>query len=142
MNIQNWKNKAKEAGFQEEMKKLYGAKAEENGKRYEALLDMYGEAFGDSEEISLFSAPGRTEIGGNHTDHQHGRVLAASVDMDMIAAVSLSGANEISVLSEGYPMCRISLDDLSVKEEEKNSTAALIRGVAAGFAQRGTSENG
>ena len=93
MNIQNWKNKAKEAGFQEEMKKLYGAKAEENGKRYEALLDMYGE------EISLFSAPGRTEIGGNHTDHQHGRVLAASVDMDMIAAVSLSGANEISVLS-------------------------------------------
>ena len=142
MNIQNWKNKAKEAGFQEEMKKLYGAKAEENGKRYEALLDMYGEAFGDSEEISLFSAPGRTEIGGNHTDHQHGRVLAASVDMDMIAAVSLSGANEISVLSEGYPMCRISLDDLSVKEEEKNSTAALIRGVAAGFAQRGCSVKG
>lgn len=142
MNIQNWKNKAKEAGFQEEMKKLYGAKAEENGKRYEALLDMYGEAFGDREEISLFSAPGRTEIGGNHTDHQHGRVLAASVDMDMIAAVSLSGANEISVLSEGYPMCRISLDDLSVKEEEKNSTAALIRGVAAGFAQRGCSVKG
>lgn len=142
MNIQGWKEKAKEANFQSEMKKLYGAKAPENGERYLALLDMYGEVYGDSQTISLFSAPGRTEIGGNHTDHQHGRVLAASVDMDMIAAVSPIEEHEIRVQSEGYPMCRISLDDLAVKEEEKNSTNALIRGVAAAFAERGCQVGG
>lgn len=142
MNIQSWKEAVKGTGFQDEMRKLYGAKAQENGERYQALLDMYGEVFGDSESICLFSAPGRTEIGGNHTDHQHGRVLAASVDMDMIAAVSPTQENEICVQSEGYPMCRISLEDLAVKEEEKNSTAALIRGVAAGFANRGCQVKG
>ena len=97
MNIQSWKEAVKGTGFQDEMRKLYGAKAQENGERYQALLDMYGEVFGDSESICLFSAPGRTEIGGNHTDHQHGRVLAASVDMDMIAAVSPTQENEICV---------------------------------------------
>lgn len=137
MNIQGWKEMCGTEKFQAEMKKLYGVKAAENTERYRALLDMFNENFGDSEEIKLFSAPGRTEIGGNHTDHQHGRVLAASVDMDMIAAASVTNTNEVCVKSEGYPLCRITLDDLSVKEEEKNSTAALIRGVASRFAQLG-----
>ena len=142
MNIAAWKKEKETAGFAAEMQKLYGNKAEENAARYEKLLDMYGTTFGDSETIALFSAPGRTEIGGNHTDHQHGRVLAASVDMDMIAAASPVEENKICVQSEGYPMCRISLDDLSVKEEEKNSTAALIRGVAARFVQLGCEVKG
>lgn len=142
MNIQGWRENFKTAGFLETMKTLYGGKAAENALRYDALLDMYGEAFGDSDKIALFSAPGRTEIGGNHTDHQHGRVLAASVDMDMIAAASQVEAQEICVQSEGYPMCRISLEDLSVKEEEKNSTAALIRGVAARFVELGCEVKG
>ena len=116
MNIQNWKNKAKEAGFQEEMKKLYGAKAEENGKRYEALLDMYGEAFGDSEEISLFSAPGRTEIGGNHTDHNNGVVIAAAVNLDIIAVVAKNDENVVRVISHGFGK----IDDVNLRDLTRN----------------------
>ena len=86
----------------------------------------------------VFSAPGRTELGGNHTDHQRGCVLAAAVDLDTRAAVALNGTSVIRVLSEGYPlMCEIDLGDLDVRPGEKNTTAALIRGVAAGFVQRG-----
>ena len=84
-----------------------------------------------------FSAPGRTEIGGNHTDHQHGCVIAAAVDMETTAEVTLNSTNIIRVDSEGYKPVEIGLNDLSVKESEKNTTAALIRGVAAAFAQRG-----
>ena len=88
-------------------------------------------------DIYHFSAPGRTEIGGNHTDHQHGCVLAAAVDMETTAEVTLNGTNVIRVDSEGYKPVEIDLNDLAVKESEKNTTAALIRGVAAAFAQRG-----
>ena len=101
MNIAAWKKEKETAGFAAEMQKLYGNKAEENAARYEKLLDMYGTTFGDSENIALFSGPGKTEIGGHHTDHQHGRVLAASVDMDKIAAASPVEENEICVQSEG-----------------------------------------
>ena len=87
----------------------------------------------------VFSAPGRTELGGNHTDHQHGRVLAAAVELDTRAAVALNGTSLIRVLSEGYPVCEVDLRDLAVRPEERNTTAALIRGVAAGFAGRGCS---
>lgn len=121
---------------------LYQEQAEENVQRYERLLDLYSDTFGDGGEMHLFSAPGRTEIGGNHTDHQHGRVLAASVDMDSIAAASRTEGNTISILSEGYPMCTISLDDMEVQESEKNSTAALIRGVVKGFLNDGCKVGG
>ena len=88
-------------------------------------------------DIYHFSAPGRTEIGGNPTDHQHGCVLAAAVDMTTTAEVTLNGTNVIRVDSEGYRPVEIELSDLKIREEEKNTTAALIRGVAAAFAQRG-----
>ena len=88
-------------------------------------------------KIYHFSAPGRTEIGGNHTDHQHGCVLTAAVDMEMTAEVTLNGTNTIRVDSEGYKPVEIDMNDRSVKESEKNTTAALIRGVAAAFAQCG-----
>ena len=84
-----------------------------------------------------FSAPGRTEIGGNHTDHQHGCVIAAAVDMTTTAEVTLNGTNVIRVDSEGYRPVEIDLGNLNAKESERNTTAALIRGVAAAFAQRG-----
>ena len=84
-----------------------------------------------------FSAPGRTESGGNHTDHQHGCVLAAAVDMETTAEVTLTGTNIIRVDSEGYKPVEIDLNDLEARESEKNTTAALIRGVAAAFARRG-----
>lgn len=82
-------------------------------------------------QAALFSAPGRTEIGGNHTDHQRGRVLAGSVNLDVIAAVAPSGDRTIRIQSEGFPMDVVDLDDLSVREEERNTSAAIIRGIAA-----------
>ena len=77
------------------------------------------------------SAPGRTEIGGNHTDHQHGCVLAAAVNLDTRAKIRLNGDNVIRVRSAGYAPVEIRLDDLTRREEEKNTTAALVRGMAA-----------
>ena len=94
------------------------------------------------EQHYVFSAPGRTEIGGNHTDHQHGCVLAAAVNLETVADVTLNGTDKIWVQSEGYPVIKVDLKDLSVREEEKNTTAALIRGVAAAFAQRGAQIQG
>ena len=88
-------------------------------------------------ERYIFSAPGRTEISGNHTDHQHGCVLAAAVNLVTVAEVTLNHSGKIRVQSEGYPVVEVALNDLSVHEEEKNTTAALIRGVAAAFSQRG-----
>ena len=93
-------------------------------------------AFGSVPE-RYFSAPGRTEIGGNHTDHQRGRVLAAAVNLDTRAAVRLNGSSIIRILSKGYPMCRVDLNCLTPVESEINSTPALVRGVAAYFAQLG-----
>ena len=89
-----------------------------------------------------FSAPGRTEISGNHTDHQHGCVLAAAVNLETVAQVEMNGADLIRVQSEGYPPVEVDLNDLTVHEEEKNTTAALIRGVAAAFYQRGAELRG
>lgn len=94
------------------------------------------------EKHYVFSAPGRTEISGNHTDHQCGCVLAAAVNLETVADVRLNGANNIWVQSEGYPTIKVNLDDLSVHEEEKNTTAALIRGVASSFVQRGAKLEG
>ncbi len=87
--------------------------------------------------IYRFSAPGRTEISGNHTDHQHGCVLAAAVNMQTTAEVTLRDDECIRVASEGYAPVEIRLDDLSIHEDEKNTTAAIVRGVAAAFQQRG-----
>lgn len=93
-------------------------------------------AFGAQPE-RYFSAPGRTEIGGNHTDHQRGRVLAAAVDLDTRAAVRVNGSRTIRILSKGYPMCSVSLDSLTPREDEINTTPALVRGVAARFRELG-----
>ena len=111
-------------------------------KEQKNALDVgFVSAFG-RKPVRYFSAPGRTEIGGNHTDHQRGRVLAAAVDLDTRAAVALNGTGTIQVLSEGYPLCTVGLRELSPKVEEANTTAALIRGVAARFAEMGCELHG
>ena len=101
----------------------------------------FSTAFG-GEAQRYFSAPGRTEIGGNHTDHQRGRVLAGAVNLDTVAAVRVSGTNVIRVQSNGYPLCQVDLDNLEPVPAEINSTPALIRGVAARFAQLGCKVGG
>ncbi len=106
-----------------------------------ALNAGFEKVFGGAPE-RYFSAPGRTEIGGNHTDHQRGRVLAAAVNLDTVAAVRLNGTNTIRIQSEGYPMCEVALDALTPVASEVNTTMALIRGVAARFAQLGCKVEG
>ena len=107
-----------------------------------AALDTgFSAAFGGAPE-RYFSAPGRTEIGGNHTDHQRGRVLAAAVNLDTVAEVRENGTDTIRILSKGYPLCRINVTELMPKAEEINTTPALIRGVAARFAELGCKVKG
>ena len=107
-----------------------------------ASLDAgFAAAFGGTPE-RYFSAPGRTEIGGNHTDHQRGRVLAAAVNLDTQAAVRLNGTNMIRIQSQGYPLCQVDLNVLTPQAEEINGTASLIRGVAARFTQLGCQVEG
>ena len=110
--------------------------------RYAAVLDGLEATFGAHTEAGLYSAPGRTEIGGNHTDHQHGRVLAGSVNIDMIAAAAPNDKNQLRVQSEGYDLCIIDLDDLEARKEEENTTASLLRGECAAFTQRGAALTG
>lgn len=109
--------------------------------RIAALNAGFDKAFGGAPD-RYFSAPGRTEISGNHTDHQRGRVLAAAVNLDMQAAVRPNGTDTIRILSQGYPMSVVSLQELEPKPEEVNSTPALIRGVAARFVQLGCKVQG
>jgi len=93
-------------------------------------------------QIFVFSAPGRTEIGGNHTDHQHGCVLAGAVNLETVAEVERLEEPVVRVNSEGFDPVEVRLEDLAVREEEKNTTAALVRGVAAAFALRGAKLGG
>ena len=106
------------------------------------MLDGLEKTFGPHAEAGLYSAPGRTEIGGNHTDHQHGRVLAGSVNIDMIAAAAPNDKGQLRVQSEGYDLCIIDLDDLEARKEEENTTASLLRGECAAFTQRGATLTG
>ena len=99
-------------------------------------------AAGARGDAALFSSPGRTELGGNHTDHQHGHVLCGSVDLDILACAAPNGENVIRVCSEGYPTLEVSLDGLSPRPEERNASAALVRGVAARMAQLGCPPGG
>ncbi len=88
-------------------------------------------------DVMLISTPGRTEVGGNHTDHNAGRVLAAAVDLDLIAAAERTGDGIVTVYSEGYPAVRIDTRSLEPEEEERLSTAALIRGICARMQELG-----
>ena len=110
-------------------------------ERIAALNAGFERTFG-SAPVRYFSAPGRTEISGNHTDHQRGRVLAAAVNLDMQAAVRPNGTDTIRILSQGYPMSVVSLQELDPKPEEINATPALIRGIAARFVQLGCNVEG
>ncbi len=115
---------------------LYGTDLAPARARCHKVISAFEAAFGEAPE-NLFSAPGRTELGGNHTDHQRGRVLAAGVDLDILAAVKPNHTGVVRFASEGYPMISVDLRELEPKKEEENTSAALIRGVAARMAQLG-----
>ncbi len=110
-------------------------------EQVQAVNAGFEATFGTQPE-RYFSAPGRTEIGGNHTDHQRGRVLAAAVNLEALAAVRVNGTNTIRIQSEGYPLCEVELSQLTPQSAEINTTMALIRGVAARFTQLGCKVEG
>lgn len=113
-------------------------------ERYTNAVKKYTELFSNSEDydddVCIISAPGRTEVCGNHTDHQRGEVLAASINDDAIAIVGSS--NSVNIMSEGYPMISFSIDDISKKDNEEGTTVALIKGVLAGCRDKGYSIGG
>ncbi len=124
---------------------LYGSDetgVKEQTLRYEKIISNYNKRFKEK-DVQLFSAPGRTEIGGNHTDHNGGRVLAGSVHLDSIAAVAKTDSKTITVYSEEYETPFIvQIDDLEQKKAEMGSTAALLRGITARLVELGYSIGG
>ena len=123
-----------------EMTRLYGSKdgiLAAQMSRYKQCVKRHMELFDSREDLYLISAPGRVEIAGNHTDHQCGRVLAAAVSLDMISVASRRADLTVRLMSEGYPMLELSLEDLSAQDGEKGTTAALVRGVASGMKAHG-----
>lgn len=115
---------------------LYGGNLEGYEKRKEKLLKAFRYHFNEDAD-SIFSSCGRVELLGNHTDHNHGKALVASIDMDILAACKASNEPLIQFISEGYDPMNVSLDDLDMKEEEKGTSSSLIRGVLKGFKDHG-----
>ncbi len=135
--IKQWTEDFSAGKIDPELKKLYNV-TEVNKNRYLEVLKGFEDHFGkDDREVMLCSAPGRTEIGGNHTDHQHGRCLAGSVNLDIIAAVSVNGTDKVRVKSKGYSEDEIDINDLEIHQEEINKSASLIRGVLKKFSEKG-----
>jgi galactokinase len=124
---------------------LYGrapAALEAQAARWSRLLAGFAASFPDAGKPRLFSVPGRTEVGGNHTDHNAGRVLAAAVDLDVIAAACAAKDGAIVVESEGYPVQHVDLHDLRPVGQERFTAAALTRGVAARMRELGRTVGG
>ena len=105
-------------------------------ERYVNALNTFKKLYGD-QKVSVYSAPGRSEVMGNHTDHQHGEILAASVNLDAIAIVHANDEGIIRLKSDAYPEIKININDIKLKKSEKESTKALVKGVLQGFVDRG-----
>ena len=139
----------KSGGYDSVLMQLYAPNGSESAlsaarRRAIGLAERFEAEFAPSEQtpVGLFSAPGRTEIGGNHTDHQCGHVLCASVNLDMLACAAPNGTNVIRIRSEGYPALEIALDDLLPGADEAATSAALVRGVVAGITKMGFTVGG
>lgn len=114
-------------------KELYGQEAnilKEQADRYSDLMQEFKKIYGQ-DDVSLFTSPGRTEIGGNHTDHNHGRVLAGAVNLDNIAVAAANGTDTIRIKSAGYPLFEVDITDLSIDEAQFYTSGALVKGISA-----------
>jgi galactokinase len=142
-NIDGMVMRIKNGDFDEKFQNLYvdPRLKELQKERYLRALNQFRTIYGDS-SAEVYSAPGRTEIGGNHTDHQYGKVLAASVNLDAIAVVSKREDNNVLFHSEGYSSVTVNLNDLTAEPREEGTTAALVRGVAAGMRKWGLKTGG
>ena len=119
--------------------KLYGRNIQRQRQRYLDISLRFREKFPGSESVCFFSTPGRTEIGGNHTDHNGGRVLAGAIDLDIISVVSPNDGRRIHIISDGYGDIEIGLEDLEKVPTERRTSSALVRGVCAKMRQLGYS---
>lgn len=140
MQTAQLKNQLNQGEYRATLSALYSAdnaEIQEQIARYTAAADRFAELFGQDHDIALFSAPGRTEIGGNHTDHQRGRVLAAAVNLDTIAIVSINQENIIRIKSEGHDINLVDLSHLDAVPSERGRSTALVRGIAAMFRASG-----
>lgn len=118
---------------------LYGsdpAELSRHAKRYADLLSLFGKSFGN-QEVEIFSSPGRTEIGGNHTDHNYGRVLAGAVNLDNVAVAARNNTNVIRIESAGYPRFEVDLSVLQPVKTEHLTSIALVRGICARLKELG-----
>ena len=141
MTLTEVKNKIQKGGFDSDFNMLYGD-AKSAQARYLAACDSFKGLYKEEDGIRLFSAPGRTEIGGNHTDHQHGCVLAGGVNLDVIAVVAPNNDGKIRIKSEGYDMDVIDVDDTDINPAESGKAISLIRGVCAKFKELGADIKG
>lgn len=133
------KSQLASGNFDSRLKEVYlSDKAVADQKERDAvIIDEFVRLFGDNDSIELFSAPGRTEVGGNHTDHNHGKVLAAGVDLDTVAAAARRDDNIIIEKSFKFDALEVDISDLEVHKEEYGKSSGLIRGICAGFVERG-----
>lgn len=142
MKIKEWLDILDRGTIDEKLIHTFGQKAKDIKQRLKSALYNFVGEFGEEASLEIVSAPGRTEIGGNHTDHQHGRVLAAAVNMDMLAVVAENNTDIIRVFSEGYPLSEVKISDHTIYPEEVNTTQSLIRGIINGFSQLGCETRG
>ena len=141
MNITEIKQKIESCAFDKDFTMLYGDKSAARA-RYAAACDSFCDIFSERDGIRLFSAPGRTEIGGNHTDHQHGCVLAGGVNLDVIAVTAPNNDGKVRIKSEGYDMDVIDITELEKNTAEYGRASALIRGVLSRFKELGADISG
>lgn len=132
------KEEFKNGGYRELLKDIYvdDDVLDDQTERYIKALENFEELYGEK-EVEIYSAPGRSEVGGNHTDHQYGKVLAASVNLDAIAVVAKTDDGKIAVKSEGYSPFEVNLESLEVNKEEEGTSKALTKGVAAKLKEEG-----
>ncbi len=143
MKISELVRKISDGGYDAAFEKLYGAKAVEAQRaRYLKAIEEFEKLYPNRAEAEIFSAPGRSEVGGNHTDHQHGCVLAAAVNLDVISITAFHEDGVIRLKSEGHDADTVELNDLSVQSGEYGTSEAIIRGVAAKFTEMGAKIGG
>lgn len=138
-NIMSVRESLEQGSLDQRIKEIYvdEQRVPYNRERYIRAIDRFTELFPSEKEIEIYSAPGRSEVCGNHTDHQNGMVLATSINLDAIAIVAKAEEPVIRLVSGDFPMEEVDVAELSMKEEEQSTTTALIRGVAAGMKERG-----
>ncbi len=133
------KNKILNGEFNSQLKRIYltDDAVKQQALRYISLLEDFSELYPDDTDIHFFTAPGRTEVCGNHTDHNHGKVLAAGINLDAIAAACKNSSDIINVKSRNHRMNTVNIKELTPQKSELGKSDALVRGVCAGFVKRG-----